>query len=185
MDCPTVLEKLREKIIEIKEVNEKAVILEGKISRLNNLYLDTPYQVQIDEIFLQYVEDLKYIVQNTTYCIDKTDIDVYNQIIFLTHGYHFIFNNFIENRMTKPVHETMNNPRIIFDQIFFQRKPLNEQQTEIALELLNDMRYMYNAILNTKDEFIFDLSILTYNNSKNNKVIISFLENLHNELITT
>ena len=31
MDCPTVLEKLREKIIEIKEVNEKAIILEGKL----------------------------------------------------------------------------------------------------------------------------------------------------------
>ena len=51
MDCPTVLEKLREKIIEIKEINEKAIILERKIARLNNLYLDTPYQVQIDELF--------------------------------------------------------------------------------------------------------------------------------------
>ena len=57
------------------------------------------------------------------------------------------FNNFIENRMTKPVHETMNNPRIIFDQIFFQRKPLNEQQTDFSFELLIDRRYMYNAIL--------------------------------------
>lgn len=185
MDNSRVFEKIREKIIELKEVNEKALILEGKIARLSSLYLDTPYQVQIDEIFLQYIDDLKYIVQNTRYCIDKNDIDVYNQIIFLTHGYHFVFNNFVENRMTKSLHETMNNPRIIFDQIFFQRKSLNEQQTEVALELLSDMCYMYNAILNTKDEFIFDLSILRYNNSKNNKLIISFLENLHNELITT
>lgn len=185
MNCPTILEKIREKIVEIKEVNEKTKILEKKIDRLNYLYLDTPYKVQINETFLQYADDLQYIVQNTTYCIDKPDIDVYNQIIFLIHGYHFIFNNFIENRMTKSVHESMNNPRVIFDQIFFQKKLLNQEQTEIALQLLNDMRYMYNVILNTKDEFIFDLSILRYNNSKNNNLIISFLENLYNELITT
>ena len=34
MDCPTVLEKL-EKIIEIKEINEKAIILERKIASIN------------------------------------------------------------------------------------------------------------------------------------------------------
>ena len=91
--------------------------------------------------------------------------------------------------MTKKVHELLENPRLLFDPIFYKHEILTEEKRILCYEVLRDLRYIYNCIINTRDEFDFDLNYIDNNNKEVNYMLISFLDNLYttfnNELITT
>ena len=91
--------------------------------------------------------------------------------------------------MTKRVHELLENPRVLFDPIFYNNEILTEEKRILCYEVLTDLKYIYNCIINTRDEFDFDLNYIDYNNKEVNSILISFLEDLYikfdNELITT
>ena len=121
--------------------------------------------------------------------IDIPLLERYNHFILQIFGYYHIFNNYIENRMTKKVHTIVENPRVLFDSVFYLYEKPDMEKTDYILYVLDDLKYIYNCIINTRDEFEFDLSIIDFNKKEANYIIISVLENLHssfqNELITT
>lgn len=183
------LETIQHKINDLKEQTEKVVILEKKLHNLNYAFSQTSYKVKVEDSYLHFIEDLTHMIDENYFYITAQHIEQYNYFILQVFGYYHIFNNYIENRMTKKVHELLENPRVLFDPIFYKNETITDEKRILCYEVLTDLRYIYNCIINTRDEFDFDLNFIHYNNKEVNYVLISFLENLYNtfnnELITT
>ena len=182
------LETIQHKINDLKEQTEKVVILEKKLHNLNYAFSQTSYKVKVEDSYLHFIEDLTHMIDENYFYITAQHIEQYNYFILQVFGYYHIFNNYIENRMTKKVHELLENPRVLFDPIFYKNETITEEKRILCYEVLTDLRYIYNCIINTRDEFDFDLNFIHYNNKEVNYVLISFLDNLYttfnNELIT-
>lgn len=184
-----ILQNIQHKINDLKEQTEKVVILENKLDNLNYAFSQTSYKVKVEDSYLHFIENLTHMIDENYFYITAQHIEEYNYFILQVFGYYHIFNNYIENRMTKKVHELLENPRVLFDPIFYKNETITEEKRILCYEVLTDLRYIYNCIINTRDEFDFDLNYIDYNNKKVNYVLISFLEDLYNtfnsELITT
>tara|TARA_B100000424_G_C22687844_1_gene376224 strand:+ start:62 stop:637 length:576 start_codon:yes stop_codon:yes gene_type:complete len=184
-----ILQSIQDKIKYLKEQTEKAVILENKLYNLNYAFSQTSYKIKVEDSYLHFIEKLTNIIDENNFYITVQDVEEYNYFILQVFGYYHIFNNYIENRMTKRVHELLENPRVLFDPIFYNNEILTEEKRILCYEVLTDLKYIYNCIINTRDEFDFDLNYIDYNNKEVNSILISFLEDLYikfdNELITT
>ena len=184
-----ILQSIQYKIKDLKEQTEKAVILENKLYNLNYAFSQTSYKIKVEDSYLHFIEKLTNIIDENNFYITVQDVEEYNYFILQVFGYYHIFNNYIENRMTKRVHELLENPRVLFDPIFYNNEILTEEKRILCYEVLTDLKYIYNCIINTRDEFDFDLNYIYYNNKEVNSILISFLEDLYikfdNELITT
>jgi len=184
-----ILQSIQDKIKDLKEQTEKAVILENKLYNLNYAFSQTSYKIKVEDSYLHFIEKLTSMIDENNFNINIEDLEEYNYFILQVFGYFHIFNNYIENRMTKRVHELLENPRVLFDPIFYNNEILTEEKRILCYEVLIDLRYIYNCIINTRDEFDFDLNYINYNNKEVNSILISFLEDLYikfdNELITT
>ena len=184
-----ILQSIQYKIKDLKEQTEKAVILENKLYNLNYAFSQTSYKIKVEDSYLHFIEKLTNIIDENNFYITVQDVEEYNYFILQVFGYYHIFNNYIENRMTKRVHELLENPRVLFDPIFYNNEILTEEKRILCYEVLTDLKYIYNCIINTRDEFDFDLNYIDYNNKEVNSILISFLEDLYikfdNELITT
>ena len=183
------LQTIQHKINDLKEQTEKVAILEKKLHNLNYAFSQTSYKVKVEDSYLHFIDDLTHMIDENYFYITAQHIEEYNYFILQVFGYYHIFNNYIENRMTKKVHELLENPRVLFDPIFYKNETITDEKRILCYEVLTDLRYIYNCIINTRDEFDFDLNFIHYNNKEANYVLISFLENLYNtfnsELITT
>jgi len=184
-----ILQSIQDKIKYLKEQTEKAVILENKLYNLNYAFSQTSYKIKVEDSYLHFIEKLTNMIDENNFYITVQDVEEYNYFILQVFGYYHIFNNYIENRMTKRVHELLENPRVLFDPIFYNNEILTEEKRILCYEVLTDLKYIYNCIINTRDEFDFDLNYIDYNNKEVNSILISFLEDLYikfdNELITT
>jgi hypothetical protein len=184
-----ILQSIQDKIKDLKEQTEKAIILENKLHNLNYAFSQTSYKIKVEDSYLHFIEKLTIMIDENNLDISIEDLEEYNYFILQVFGYYHIFNNYIENRMTKKVHELLENPRVLFDPIFYNNEILTEEKRILCYEVLRDLRYIYNCIINTRDEFDFDLNYINYNNKEVNSILISFLEDLYikfdNELITT
>lgn len=183
-----MLQTIQQKINELKEQTEKVVILENKLHNLNYAFSQTSYKIKVEDSYLDFIEKLTFMIDENNFDISIQDLEEYNYFIIQVFGYYHIFNNYIENRMTKKVHELLENPRLLFDPIFYKNEILTEEKRILCYEVLIDLRYIYNCIINTRDEFDFDLNYIDNNNKEVNYMLISFLDNLYitfnNELIT-
>jgi len=183
-----ILQTIQQKINELKEQTEKVVILENKLHNLNYAFSQTSYKIKVEDSYLDFIEKLTFMIDENNFDISIQDLEEYNYFMLQVFGYYHIFNNYIENRMTKKVHELLENPRLLFDPIFYKNEVLTEEKKILCYEVLTDLKYIYNCIINTRDEFDFDLNYIDYNNKDVNYVLISFLDNLYttfnNELIT-
>ena len=183
-----ILQSIQDKIKYLKEQTEKAVILENKLYNLNYAFSQTSYKIKVEDSYLHFIEKLTNMIDENNFYITVQDVEEYNYFILQVFGYYHIFNNYIENRMTKRVHELLENPRVLFDPIFYNNEILTEEKRILCYEVLTDLKYIYNCIINTRDEFEFDLNYIDYNNKDVNYILISFLDNLYttfnNELIT-
>tara|TARA_B100000287_G_C20343579_1_gene666831 strand:- start:128 stop:703 length:576 start_codon:yes stop_codon:yes gene_type:complete len=183
-----ILQTIQHKINDLKEQTEKAVILENKLHNLNYAFSQTSYKIKVEDSYLHFIEKLTNMIDENNFYITAQDLEEYNYFIIQVFGYYHIFNNYIENRMTRKVHELLENPRIVFDPIFYKNETITDEKRILCYEVLKDLKYIYNCIINTRDEFDFDLNYLDYNNKDVNYVLISFLDNLYttfdNELIT-
>ena len=184
-----ILQTIQHKINELKEQTEKAVILENKLHNLNYAFSQTSYKMKVEDSYLHFIENLTHMIDENNFYVTIQSLEEYNYFILQVFGYYHIFNNYIENRMTKKVHELVENPRLLFDPIFYKNETITEEKRILCYEVLTDLKYIYNCIINTRDEFDFDLNYIDYNNKEVNYVLISFLDNLYttfnNELITT
>lgn len=184
-----MLQTIQQKINELKEQTEKVVILENKLHNLNYAFSQTNYKIKVEDSYLDFIEKLTFMIDENDFDISIQDLEEYNYFMLQVFGYYHIFNNYIENRMTKKVHELLENPRLLFDPIFYKNEILTEEKRILCYEVLRDLRYIYNCIINTRDEFDFDLNYIDNNNKEVNCMLISFLDNLYttfnNELITT
>lgn len=184
-----ILQTIQQKINELKEQTEKVVILENKLHNLNYAFSQTNYKIKVEDSYLDFIEKLTFMIDENDFDISIQDLEEYNYFMLQVFGYYHIFNNYIENRMTIKVHELVENPRLLFDPIFYKNEILTEEKRLLCYELLRDLRYIYNCIINTRDEFDFDLNYIDNNNKEVNYMLISFLDNLYttfnNELITT
>ena len=183
-----ILQTIQQKINELKEQTEKVVILENKLHNLNYAFSQTSYKIKVEDSYLDFIEKLTFMIDENNFDISIQDLEEYNYFMLQVFGYYHIFNNYIENRMTKKVHELLENPRLLFDPIFYKNEILTEEKRILCYEVLRDLRYIYNCIINTRDEFDFDLNYIDNNNKEVNYMLISFLDNLYttfnNELIT-
>ena len=183
-----ILQTIQQKINELKEQTEKVVILENKLHNLNYAFSQTSYKIKVEDSYLDFIEKLTFMIDENNFDISIQDLEEYNYFMLQVFGYYHIFNNYIENRMTKKVHELLENPRLLFDPIFYKNEILTEEKRILCYEVLIDLRYIYNCIINTRDEFDFDLNYIDNNNKEVNYMLISFLDNLYitfnNELIT-
>jgi hypothetical protein len=183
-----MLQTIQQKINELKEQTEKVVILENKLHNLNYAFSQTSYKIKVEDSYLDFIEKLTFMIDENNFDISIQDLEEYNYFMLQVFGYYHIFNNYIENRMTKKVHELLENPRLLFDPIFYKNEILTEEKRILCYEVLRDLRYIYNCIINTRDEFDFDLNYIDNNNKEVNYMLISFLDNLYitfnNELIT-
>lgn len=184
-----VLNSLQNRIDELKQKNDQVIILENKLRNLTTAFLNSPYELKVEDSYLQFIEDFKHLLMQDIIHIDIPLLERYNHFILQIFGYYHIFNNYIENRMTKKVHTIVENPRVLFDSVFYLYEKPDMEKTDYILYVLDDLKYIYNCIINTRDEFEFDLNIIDFNKKEANYIIISVLENLHssfqNELITT
>lgn len=184
-----ILQTIQQKINELKEQTEKVVILENKLHNLNYAFSQTSYKIKVEDSYLDFIEKLTFMIDENNFDISIQDLEEYNYFMLHVFGYYHIFNNYIENRMTKKVHELLENPRLLFDPIFYKNEILTEEKRILCYEVLRDLRYIYNCIINTRDEFDFDLNYIDNNNKEVNYMLISFLDNLYttfnNELLTT
>lgn len=184
-----ILQTIQQKIKDLKEQTEKVVILENKLHNLNYAFSQTSYKIKVEDNYLHFIEKLTNIINENNFYITVQDVEEYNYFILQVFGYYHIFNNYIENRMTKKVHELLENPRVLFDPIFYNNENITDDKRVLLNEVLTDLKYIYNCIINTRDEFDFDLNYIDYNNKEVNYILISFLEGLYikfdNELITT
>ena len=184
-----ILQTIQQKINELKEQTEKVIILENKLHNLNYAFSQTSYKIKVEDSYLDFIEKLTFMIDENNFDISIQDLEEYNYFMLQVFGYYHIFNNYIENRMTKKVHELLENPRLLFDPIFYKNEILTEEKRILCYEVLIDLRYIYNCIINTRDEFDFDLNYIDNNNKEVNYMLISFLDNLYttfnNELITT
>ena len=184
-----MLQTIQQKINELKEQTEKVVILENKLHNLNYAFSQTNYKIKVEDSYLDFIEKLTFMIDENDFDISIQDLEEYNYFMLQVFGYYHIFNNYIENRMTKKVHELLENPRLLFDPFFYKNEILTEEKRILCYEVLRDLRYIYNCIINTRDEFDFDLNYIDNNNKEVNCMLISFLDNLYttfnNELITT
>ena len=183
-----ILQTIQQKINELKEQTEKVVILENKLHNLNYAFSQTNYKIKVEDSYLDFIEKLTFMIDENNFDISIQDLEEYNYFMLQVFGYYHIFNNYIENRMTKKVHELLENPRLLFDPIFYKNEILTEEKRILCYEVLRDLKYIYNCIINTRDEFDFDLNYIDNNNKEVNYMLISFLDNLYttfnNELIT-
>lgn len=183
-----ILQTIQDKINDLKEQTEKAVILENKLHNLNHAFSQTSYKIKVEDSYLHFIENLIHMINENNFYITAQQLEEYNYFILQVFGYYHIFNNYIENRITKKVHELVENPRLLFDPIFYKNETITEEKRILCYEVLTDLKYIYNCIINTRDEFEFDLNYIDYNNKEVNYVLISFLDNLYttfnNELIT-
>jgi len=183
-----ILQTIQQKINELKEQTEKVIILENKLHNLNYAFSQTSYKIKVEDSYLDFIEKLTFMIDENNFDISIQDLEEYNYFMLQVFGYYHIFNNYIENRMTKKVHELLENPRLLFDPIFYKNEILTEEKRILCYEVLIDLRYIYNCIINTRDEFDFDLNYIDNNNKEVNYMLISFLDNLYitfnNELIT-
>tara|TARA_Y100001970_G_C14154177_1_gene814549 strand:- start:716 stop:1291 length:576 start_codon:yes stop_codon:yes gene_type:complete len=183
-----ILQTIQHKINDLKEQTEKAVILENKLHNLNYAFSQTSYKMKVEDSYLHFIENLTHMIDENNFYITVQSLEEYNYFILQVFGYYHIFNNYIENRMTKKVHELVENPRLLFDPIFYKNETITEEKRILCYEVLTDLKYIYNCIINTRDEFEFDLNYIDYNNKDVNYVLMSFLDNLYttfdNELIT-
>ena len=183
-----ILQTIQQKINELKEQTEKVVILENKLHNLNYAFSQTSYKIKVEDSYLDFIEKLTFMIDENDFDISIQDLEEYNYFMLQVFGYYHIFNNYIENRMTKKVHELLENPRLLFDPIFYKNEILTEEKRILCYEVLRDLKYIYNCIINTRDEFDFDLNYIDNNNKEVNYMLISFLDNLYttfnNELIT-
>tara|TARA_Y100000022_G_scaffold52929_1_gene44979 strand:+ start:1045 stop:1620 length:576 start_codon:yes stop_codon:yes gene_type:complete len=183
-----ILQTIQQKINELKEQTEKVVILENKLHNLNYAFSQTSYKIKVEDSYLDFIEKLTFMIDENNFDISIQDLEEYNYFMLQVFGYYHIFNNYIENRMTKKVHELLENPRLLFDPIFYKNEILTEEKRILCYEVLRDLKYIYNCIINTRDEFDFDLNYIDNNNKEVNYMLISFLDNLYttfnNELIT-
>ena len=70
--------------------------------------------------------------------------------------------------MTKQLHMYVEQPRILFDSIIYKNKELQVDEKEMCSLVISDIKYMYNCIINTRDELGYDYTNLPYyNNSVN------------------
>lgn len=184
-----ILQSIQDKIKDLKEKTEKVVILENKLHNLNYAFSQTSYKIKVEDSYLHFIEKLTNMIDENNFDISIQDLEEYNYFILQVFGYYHIFNNYIENRMTKKVHELLENPRVLFDPIFYNNENITDDKRVLLNEVLTDLKYIYNCIINTRDEFDFDLNYIDYNNKEVNYILISFLEGLYikfdNELITT
>lgn len=184
-----ILQSIQDKIKDLKEKTEKVVILENKLHNLNYAFSQTSYKIKVEDSYLHFIEKLTNMIDENNFDISIQDLEEYNYFILQVFGYYHIFNNYIENRMTKKVHELLENPRVLFDPIFYNNENITDDKRVLLNEVLTDLKYIYNCIINTRDEFDFDLNYIDYNNKEVNCILISFLEGLYikfdNELITT
>tara|TARA_Y100000992_G_scaffold301707_2_gene273328 strand:+ start:2255 stop:2830 length:576 start_codon:yes stop_codon:yes gene_type:complete len=184
-----ILQTIQQKIKDLKEQTEKVVILENKLHNLNYAFSQTSYKIKVEDSYLHFIEKLTNMIDENNFDISIQYLEEYNYFILQVFGYYHIFNNYIENRMTKRVHELLENPRVLFDPIFYNNEILTDDKRVLLNEVLTDLKYIYNCIINTRDEFDFDLNYIDYNNKEVNYILISFLEDLYikfdNELITT
>lgn len=183
-----MLQTIQQKINELKEQTEKVVILENKLHNLNYAFSQTSYKIKVEDSYLDFIEKLTFMIDENNFDISIQDLEEYNYFMLQVFGYYHIFNNYIENRMTKKVHELLENPRVLFDPIFYKNETITDEKRILCYEVLRDLRYIYNCIINTRDEFDFDLNYIDNNNKEVNYMLISFLDNLYitfnNELIT-
>jgi len=183
-----ILQTIQQKINELKEQTEKVVILENKLHNLNYAFSQTSYKIKVEDSYLDFIEKLTFMIDENHFDISIQTLEEYNYFMLQVFGYYHIFNNYIENRMTKKVHELLENPRLLFDPIFYKNEAITEEKRILCYEVLRDLRYIYNCIINTRDEFDFDLNYIDYNNKEVNYILISFLDNLYttfnNEIIT-
>lgn len=184
-----ILQTIQHKINDLKEQTEKVVILENKLHNLNYAFSQTSYKIKVEDSYLHFIEKINSMMDENNFYITVQDIEEYNYFILQVFGYYHIFNNYIENRMTKRVHKLLENPRVLFDPIFYNNETINDEKRVLFNVVLPDLKYIYNCIINTRDEFDFDLNYIHYNNKEVNYILISFLEDLYfkfdNELITT
>jgi hypothetical protein len=183
-----ILQTIQQKINELKEQTEKVVILENKLHNLNYAFSQTSYKIKVEDSYLDFIEKLTFMIDENHFDISIQTLEEYNYFMLQVFGYYHIFNNYIENRITKKVHELLENPRLLFDPIFYKNEAITEEKRILCYEVLRDLRYIYNCIINTRDEFDFDLNYIDYNNKEVNYILISFLDNLYttfnNEIIT-
>jgi len=183
-----ILQSIQQRINKLKEQTEKVVILENKLHNLNYAFSQTSYKIKVEDSYLDFIEKLTFMIDENDFDISIQDLEEYNYFILQVFGYYHIFNNYIENRMTTKVHELLENPRLLFDPIFYKNETITEEKRILCYEVLRDLRYIYNCIINTRDEFDFDLNYIENNNKEVNYMLISFLDNLYttfnNEIIT-
>jgi hypothetical protein len=183
-----ILQSIQQRINKLKEQTEKVVILENKLHNLNYAFSQTSYKIKVEDSYLDFIEKLTFMIDENDFDISIQDLEEYNYFILQVFGYYHIFNNYIENRMTTKVHELLENPRLLFDPIFYKNETITEEKRILCYEVLRDLRYIYNCIINTRDEFEFDLNYIDNNNKEVNYMLISFLDNLYttfnNEIIT-
>lgn len=183
-----ILQSIQQRINKLKEQTEKVVILENKLHNLNYAFSQSSYKIKVEDSYLDFIEKLTFMIDENDFDISIQDLEEYNYFILQVFGYYHIFNNYIENRMTTKVHELLENPRLLFDPIFYKNETITEEKRILCYEVLRDLRYIYNCIINTRDEFDFDLNYIENNNKEVNYMLISFLDNLYttfnNEIIT-
>jgi len=178
------VKQIQNRIDLLKKYNEEVIILENKLERLKYAFINTTYKIEVTDDFLKVIEVLETFVNNETpvYC-NIYDIENYNQFILQIYGYYHIFNNYIENRMTVPVDRSIENPRILFDPIIYKQETPTNEKKEHCNKVLNELKYIYNCIINTYDEFVFDLNFIECNNVTANQQTIQFLENVKQTML--
>ena len=119
-----ILQTIQHKINELKEQTEKAVILENKLHNLNYAFSQTSYKMKVEDSYLHFIENLTHMIDENNFYVTIQSLEEYNYFILQVFGYYHIFNNYIENRMTKKVHELVENPRLLFDPIFYKNETI-------------------------------------------------------------
>ena len=169
-------DKINEEIIELERNVLSIDQLKNHIDNLSYLNKDTEFEIKINDSILETGNWLEHIACQENRNLSSGDIEKYNNFIIVIYGLYFIFSNYVVNRMTKELHMYVQHPRIVFDKIFFQNKRLSDEEIEICKIVVSDIKYMYNCIINTKDELTFDYTNLPYYNNNINNTCIAFLK---------
>tara|TARA_B100000035_G_scaffold56541_1_gene44842 strand:+ start:2727 stop:3656 length:930 start_codon:yes stop_codon:yes gene_type:complete len=169
-------EKINEEIKELEKNNNLIQKLKDHIDQLSYLNKDTDYEIKIDDSILETANWLEHKILQENRVITVDDINKYNNFILIVYGLYFTFSNFIVNRMTKQVHMYVEQPRILFDSIIYKNKELQVDEKEMCSLVISDIKYMYNCIINTRDELEYDYTNLPYYNNSVNSTIVTLLK---------
>ena len=169
-------EKINEEIKELEKNNNLIQKLKDHIDQLSYLNKDTDYEIKIDDSILETANWLEHKILQENRVITVDDINKYNNFILIVYGLYFTFSNFIVNRMTKQLHMYVEQPRILFDSIIYKNKELQVDEKEMCSLVISDIKYMYNCIINTRDELEYDYTNLPYYNNSVNSTIVTLLK---------